>query len=368
MTITATDLHRFMNCNGSSKMQEPEATIEQDQSARNEGIAADWVIEQVSKHGVVPESLINVKSRNGVFITVEMLDYFQEYLNSMKDFTTEVNTDWNDGVSCSITGRADRIKFDALEQHLHVHDFKYGRAIVEPENNWTLISHAIGWYIQSKNANEAAGIAPPIIKNITFAIYQPRASHYKGKIRTWSISFDELLNYMGQIIEAVKNPKDILNTGEHCYKCPFIASCPASRKAEMNGIDATENLYNEQIDNDELDYQLDHLDRALKIITQRKKAFEELAKSRLKKGETIKNRSLEKQLSNTTWKASVTPEFIEMITGKDLTNKKLVTPTQARTVYGIGEEIIATFTERTVKGVKMVRIDANTKAQKIFNK
>lgn len=354
LSITATDLPRFMACNGSVTLDSPALDGVTDTTVKDEGIAAHWLAEQVHK-GMQPEELVDRQAPNGVFITGEMVEHLEDYLQFIHHAAPniEVDTSFNN-MQFDVHGRADAVAFDPTT--LHIVDLKYGWSIVEPEMNWTLIAHAIG-YIQKHHT---------ITQQIKFTIYQPRPYHPAGKIRSWVITGDELIKLQSDLIRALTNPTDKLNTSIHCKNCPSLAYCPAARKAQYNAIEASEKAFTDVISNDNLSVQIDELRRAACMLKDLEKAYSELALHRLKKGEIINNFTLDKELSNRQWKEGITPEILQILTGKDLTKKQLITPAQAEKA-GVSKEVVAPFTERVNKGVKLVRMDANAKAKKLFN-
>lgn len=357
--VTATNLPRLIACNGSRLVGglEPPA-IADDNPVRDEGNAADWVISQLFYGHFKADELIERKAPNGVYITVDMIEHLTPYLNDITvpadvrhiEFKTRYDTKY-----WVINGRADFIKYDQKTKTLTVADFKYGWSIVEPVMNWTLLSHAISYIYYYQE------IAVDIIE---FKIYQPRPYHSLGSVRTWKITAQLLDSLRDKMVEILDNLTDELRTTTHCYKCPALLSCPAARNAQMNAIESAEyRPYVENIDNERLSFELDHLNRAIDILEQRYKAYKDLAMHRLKDGQVIKNYGVENGLSNRDWQDHVTPEFLEMITGKDLSKKKLITPAQAEKM-GVSKDVVSSLTERHNTGVKLVRVDAHTKAEK----
>ena len=112
--------------------------------------------------------------------------------------------------------------------------------------------------------------------------------------------------------------------------------------------------------------QLDHLKRASAVLKDLEKAYGELALYRVKQGQIVPNYSTEVGLTNRNWKGHVTPEFVQILTGKDLSKKHLITPAQAEK-QGVSKEVVAALTGRDNTGVKLVRVDADAKAKKAFN-
>lgn len=357
LTITATELTRFVECNGSRSMTESHPVIDTPNDVRDEGNAADWVIKEVIEGRFTPEELIDRKAPNGVYIDVGLIDHLQEYLDWIlpRGFI-EVETN-HCGQGWMIKGRADHIFYDETVKVLYVSDFKYGWGIVEPEMNWTLISHAIGWLSKYRQFE---------VNEIVFKIFQPRPRHPKGCVREWVITKEHLDELFIRINATMTHPSNNLHTGEHCYKCPALANCPAARKAQLNAIDASENAFNAEIDNESLSFQLDHIKRAIKVLQTVEKAYIDLATHRLKEGQNIDNYSLTTELSNLNWLDNVDPDFVLGMSGIDIRKTSHITPTQAKSA-GVSEEIIERFATREKKGLKLERISNAQKAEKIFN-
>lgn len=361
MLITATDLPRLMACNGSRLMEDFISSIEPDDTVRNEGDAAHWVAEQVFKGNFAASELIDRKAPNGVFITAEMVEYLTPYLDWLKHAGKFAAIEYSatiDTVKWQVSTRADHIVM-ALDNVLHIDDLKYGWRIVEPIDNWTLLAYAISFVMKNPQL--------PQPQAIIFTIYQPRTHHHNGRIRSWTISFKELQHKMCDLINTLDNLDDQLHTGEHCYKCPALVNCPAARKAELNAVEASEKAYVDKINNTDLTFQLDHLDRSIDVLTQAYKAYSELALHRLKQGEILSNYAIEADLTNTIWKEHITPEILFAMTGVDATKKQLLTPNQTQNL-GVDKTLISALTERRNKGVKLIRVNTNDKAKKLFNK
>lgn len=357
LVLTATDLLRFMVCNGSRLMPEnPRFNV--DDTVRNEGNAAHWLIEQVHKQIHGTDELLDKKAPNGVFITEEMVEYVMPFLEAIRGRgDVELDTSYSDGKHYRINGRADHIEYDKERSILYVRDFKYGWTAVEPEYNWTLISHAMGYIYPKLN-----GIFPA---KVVFQIFQPRPHHPLGRMREWSVDTAMLNQLFQRMITVLSNPSDVLNTSKECKDCPARATCPAAQKAEMNAIDVSEKAFVSDVDDKTLGILLDDLERALKILEQGKKAYSEMALHRLKAGKIIPGYSTEKELTNKQWKEGITVETAKLLTGKDLGKKQMMTPAQAAK-EGVSEAAIESLCERRQKGVKLVRLDADAAVKKMF--
>lgn len=370
MFITnATNLPRVMACNGSRLMQPSfPKTIDDDTTVRDEGNAAHFMALSAFNGVHTVEELIDRKAPNGIYMTPEMAEHVQSYLNHVEGRgNMEVVTTF-EGPTWRVDARADYIWFNqnVLEHDadgvvisepgtLHIDDFKYGWRLVEPEMNWTLIAHAVG-YCSTRQ------VTPTRIK---FTIHQPRPHHFDGPVRSWSITWAELLKLYEQINMTMSNPTDELRTGPQCAKCHALATCPAARAASLNSIDTSEMAFNEDVDNSVLAFSIDQLQRAKTMIETRLKASEELAMHRLRSGQIIDDFGVEMQYTNTRWKSHITVDMMKIITGKNLAKPALITPKQAIKA-GVAETIVAPLTERVPTGMKLIRGSAHKRATRIL--
>lgn len=363
LSLIATDLPRFVACNGHLKVDAFKSCIESDDTSRLEGDAVHWLIEQVHKHHQPLDGMVSKQAPNGIFITADMVENVTEYLTDIKGIgQVEFDTSFEDtGKKWRIGGRADHV-FQG-EGCLRIRDFKWGFGIVEPEMNYTLIWHAIGFLLRAK----AMGFnySAPKLSVFEFFVYQPRPHHPKGKVRKWTVPRGTLEDIWEKVEAMLENPTDICNTGPNCTNCDRQVNCGVFTKALNNALEITGKAFSDTIDNVNLSTQLDLTKRALTIIKQANTAYEELAKHRLKLGQNIPNYAVERSLGNREWKKGTTPEFLQMMTGKDLSKKELITPAQADKL--VSKELVASLTVREEKGINLARIDTNARAEKLFN-
>lgn len=356
LTLTADELPRFMACNGSRNIDQVPA-FDPDNTMRNEGDAAHWLIEQVFNKRFGMDELVNRPAVNGVYITEEMIEAVTPCLEDIRGRgEVEVITSYSDGVGYDVRGRADWIAFEGTT--LHVGDFKYGWGIVEPENNWTLLSHACAWMDSNRD----------LVGNVThvvLTIWQPRPHHPLGKVRSVTYTAEELLGFWFILSATLANPNNVLNTGKHCKDCLGMINCPAAQKAALNAIDVSEMAYVSSLDDGSLAFVLEQYERAGKILEQCHKAASELALHRIKAGKIVPGYGIEKELTNKQWKQGITVEAAKIITGKDLSKKQLITPAQA-VKAGVSQEAVDALCERREKGVKLTKINASTQVKKMF--
>lgn len=354
LTITATDLHRYMNCSGFKDLT-PFEPSEKDTTVRDEGVAVHWMIEDAFKTDKLLEEYTDRKAPNGVYITAAMIEHAEEYYKWLNETGADIECDTTHRTDAwQINGRADAKA--VLGESLHIADFKYGWTQVEVKKNWTLISHACAVAMQN-----------PAVKNITLTVFQPRGFHHDGQVRDWNLTIDDLKNLYNQIDSKLRNPVKTLSTGNHCKDCPVATNCPAAQKAAMRVIDVSEHeVFDSTVNTDKLSYILDNLYRAEEHLKQTLKAYEELATHQMKQGTLIPEYSLKRGLSQRVFKEGVTPEMLQALFNVDVTEKKMMTPAQAEK-KGIPKEAMESFCERKETGLKIVRISAEKQAKEKFN-
>jgi hypothetical protein len=361
-SITADELPRFMACQGSATLDKFQS-LPPDNPARAEGIAAHWLIEQVCKGHHTLEELIDRRAPNDVLITSDMVDDVKPYVETISiRGHVERNTSFK-GADYEIRARADHVEL--FDRVLTIRDFKYGWGIVEPEMNWSMIAHAIGFSLQMTHESESFDILKDI-EHVNIVIYQPRPYHPEGKIRKWSITPQQMVELHEQISLAATNPDKRLQTGKHCKNCPSAPYCPAFSAAVMNVLDVSERAFTDEIDNDSLAFMLDNLNRASEIVKQGLEAYSDLAIHRMRNGTIIQGYMMQNDLTNKVWKSGITAEFVKSMTGVDVSKSDIITPAQAKKA-GVPDDVVEAFCERRNKGFKLVRQDVNKTAKKLFN-
>jgi hypothetical protein len=326
-----------------------------DQTVRNEGNAAHWLARKWFENGGDGAQYIGETAFNGVIITVDMVSHVAQYLQSIN--CGEVETDVSFLIDdVQVNCRADHISFDGTT--LDVDDFKYGWRIIEPRDNWTMISYAIGYCLLHN-------VQP---SQIRLRIHQPRPHHFDGPLREWVLTYAELMTLYTKLGEHLRDPNPVLRTGPSCYKCPAFTGCPAATIAQSYALEAVfETAFVDDIDDAALSQQLDILTQAETIVKNRLNAAQELAKHRCTNGAIVPNYGVERSYGNRAFVKIVTPEFLQGLTGKKCHVEKVMTPKQCENL-GVDPAVIAAFTERPFTGLKLTRVDADKKAQRIFGK
>lgn len=364
LETTATKLPRLMACNGSRLMSPAFPNMDDDRTLRDEGDAAHWLAKAVFDGTHTLNEMGERKAPNGVHITTDMCDHVGEYLSALVCGEMETDTSFS-GNGWAVNARADHMAYDAPTSTLYVDDFKYGWSIVEPDWNWTLIAHAIGYCIRR-------GITPA---TIVLRIHQPRPHHRLGKLREWRISYDVLMQAYAQLDATLSNPSDALVTGDHCRRCWALVPCPAARKANLNAVDTSErSAFSDAVSDDLLAFELDTLRTAMVRIKQGLDAREELAEYRIKNGAIVPNYHMEQQFGNRVFIPGIDALTLTVLTGADMSKAGTVTPSEGeRRLVAIGktkkeaEALLKPFTQRASIGAKIVREDTTKRAQRLLN-
>lgn len=354
MFITdATHLPQIMNCNGSRLLPKHERPVEDDTTLREEGNAAHWLAQEAFEGRIdINDVRDDLFAPNGVAITVFMFEHVREYLLNLYPGQMEAVTTWGvDGVY-QINGRTDHIAYDREADELYDDDFKYGYSLVEPEMNWTLISHAIAW---CKTWNHVPA-------RIRLRIHQPRPYHPNGHLREWTISGQQLIELWNQVHATMSNPDDILRTGPYCGKCSKNGNCPAARAANMNAIDIQQHAFTDQLTDEQLADELRLVEYGTKTLKKRLEALQDMAKHRVQHGKVLPGYQLERTYANKNWRGHLSPDMLKVLTGRDLAVPKLCSPSEAK-ARGVPELMLNALTTRVESGVKLVQVDIDKRVK-----
>lgn len=305
---------------------------------------------------------IGKQARNGVYFDDDMhfyLDSIVEEINGNRqsDVLCEQPIDWRTRSGVWIRGKYD-ISF-VREGKLYIDDLKYGWGIVEVQDNWQLLGYAIGEVIRR-------GVA---FEKIVLRIRQPRPHHEDGDCREWELTYAELLGYKEKIdarFDEIVAGNRTLQTGPQCKYCPATReACPAFNRLFYRALEVSTEFTQDEINENELARQLDHVHRAVEVIKIRMDSLKELAVSRLKAGKLVPGYITEKIESHRQWKSGISPEVIEVLTGKNVIKKEMLSPAQAEKI-GVPKDFVKALVEKRFLGMGLKRKDSAELGNKIF--
>jgi len=172
----------------------------------------------------------------GVEVTQDMADHVQTYVDYVDNAIAEGSFFWCEKKfnlmdlkpPASMFGTADAVVFDETTGVLEVIDLKFGQGVVvDVVNNPQLLYYALGAALAiEKEYPEFRGQ----IKVVRITIVQPRAPHADGPIRSWEVSYMDVVDFAIDLMEyarATQKPDAPLVAGTHCRFCKASAVCPA---------------------------------------------------------------------------------------------------------------------------------------------
>ena len=348
-----------MACIGSLQLEDnPTPAGATKNEVREEGIAFHYMIEKIFANEFSSDELVDRKSPNGVLMTDFMAECADEYLDTLKSEpgTLDIEVDCiNAGDGYQVNGRADARQTDLVNDVLTITDAKFGWSVVEPERNWTLISHAV-------STSKQNGWLP---KRVVLRIYQPRSQGHDGPWRTWEITGSELYDLNLEIEQRLQNPTSDLRSGPQCDYCPKKVGCDANLKAMFNAIDVSSVAFQDTLTVDQLSAQMTTMNAAMKRLKKRVDAYEEHMIYRLQQGEVIPGYGFERKAGREYIPSEITPEIMQqMAPGKDVVKKTVRTPKQMLAA-GVDPAIVNSLKKSTKKTV-LVAMSATERAKKSF--
>jgi len=354
--IHCSKLSRAMNCPGSLFLQDQ--LEDQPNDAAKEGTAAGEYLERLMLN-----TPIGTHARNGIPFNDEMKFHAETIAANIKANSDpsyypfcEEKIDWQTKSGITIKGKFD-VSTIGLDGKLYIHDLKYGYGLVEVKENWQLIGYAVGEIIRRE-------LKP---RNIVMVIHQPRPHHEDGPTRLWEVTYEQLLEYKTKIEEkmmSIVEGDKTLATGKQCQYCNAAPVCPAFNKAYHRGVDLVHDFIQDGISDEELAYQLDLLKRVEELVKTRRGSLDQLTVSRLKEGKIIPNYSMEPNYAHRSWRANITPDVVLMLTGKDITDKVIMSPAQAEKL-GVPKKLMESLCDRKQIGFKITRSSSDL-GSKIF--
>lgn len=308
---------------------------------------------------------VGAQATNGVYFDNDMKFHAADVLSDIagragSQVLCEQKIDWQTRSGIWIRGSLDMAYIDR-NGDLCIDDNKYGFRVVEVRENWQLLGYAIGEVIRRQMT----------FQKIHLRILQPRAHHEDGDKRTWTLTLEELLGWKERIEERMAQlaaGESMLVTGAHCRYCPAAAeACPALNKAFYASVDIAHEFVQDSISNAELSKQLMLIKNIKQILDIKERSVEQLAINRINAGEIVPGYVLEESYGNREWKPWVTPDAIKAMTGIDVIEKTMLSPSKAEKM-GVPKDVVKEMVDRFFKGKKVVRKDHNTVGEKLFGK
>ena len=336
----------------------------EDDTYSKPGAIAHAVAAQLLIRGGDAWPLVGQQIEGGV-VDQDTANAVQVYLEAIRRVFPSMNTGASLGVEYQFHaptihslcyGTAD-FWFIAPQGILHVWDYKHGiGVIVEVEENPQLMYYACG-VLETQKLWGA-------VETVVLHIVQPRAPHYAGPVRSWTISVADLKAWRDHILVPAMNRAMVSRdtaSGEHCRFCPALRrACPQLVKdmEEMEELmdDLKKSGAAEHWTNGQLGRFLDLFDVA-KMVN---KAQGQIGYQRLQAGQTIPGRKLAKSKVNREWKEGAEPALVGVYGQGAMTKPELKSPAGIEALPG-GADQTARWAFKPDAGLVMVK-DTDTRA------
>jgi hypothetical protein len=225
-----------MNCPGSVALSRdiPGTTSKY----AEEGTAAHQLAELALQRDK-PTSLWVSTELHRVFVTEEMCEAVQVFVDHVVSHRTPgsillVEQQFNLSPLNPPTpmfGTGDAVTYDPSSRTLYVDDLKYGQGtVVEVEGNVQLQYYGLGAVLEFERTHpEYRGQ----VLDVVLTIVQPRASHPDGLVRSWKVSYLDLVAFAEELMEAARRalePDAPVLPGSWCKFCRAAGVCPALKE------------------------------------------------------------------------------------------------------------------------------------------
>lgn len=243
--LSPSSSQQWINCPGSIQAQE--GLPDTDNEYAIQGTTAHQLAEICMTKDAKPEDfmgkIIKVKLINKTFADIEvdaaMVKGAKMYVTWFKDEIADAEI-WQFPKSLYMvetkvkitaiqdTGTADAIIYKEATKTLVIGDLKYGFNLVDPEENTQALLYAMG----------AAALFPQgAIEHVEITIIQPRGMHPDGPIRTWKMSYDEMLDwelFLYRAVEKTEEPNALRKAGKWCKYCKAAFTCETLRNSNLD--------------------------------------------------------------------------------------------------------------------------------------
>lgn len=264
----------------------------------------------------------------------------------------EMPTEW--ALRPGLSGTPDAALFDIEAHTVTVWDYKTGWRTTEAVGNWQLLCYAVM-------------VCPPKW-TVDLRIAQPNGYHPDGCVRSWRLSWAELLVQavtLADAYDAAMSAGASARPGEHCLYCPALSGCAAARDMSLRMVDYAQAGRCDLPDR-ETGRELGVLRQAAELLRLRADALEARAEARLRSGVRVPGLRLQTGRGTRKWKrnAADTASVLKLVTGEDYSEVRVGTPIQLAK-RGVSATVLASLTDHH-QGKTTVVIDDGSYARKAF--
>lgn len=171
-----------------------------------------------------------------------------------------------------VEGTPDVFLFSYALRKLILWDYKYGFRLVDVWGNEQFLAYVAG-------VLEGFGLTREEIFQVSVEVrvMQPRAPSSEGPLRTWKTNGAAVFQQFARLAEAATAclaPDPVATTGPYCRDCPALAVCSIGRAAVGSALDVVGRPVVDELTPETLGTELALIDRALRILKDRKTALD----------------------------------------------------------------------------------------------
>jgi hypothetical protein len=254
-----------------------------------------------------------------------------------------------------MSGTPDFHGFVYGKNRIVVADYKYGFGLINPFENYQLISYVAGIITDLAIDNTT---------EVNLVIFQPRPYHPAGPKRVWKTTVGELQPYFEVLREACENalgPNPRFASGPHCRYCRARHGCETLRASSLFVVDYLEHPFLTEMPDYDLGRELSLLTEAKEVIDARIDALQTVALARVRSGSRIYGWNTKEQPGKLKWVENARVEEAAVYQGIDIVKRSLKTPTQAKE---LGMDVTG-LAERGPGKTVLVRTDTS-EAERVF--
>ena len=349
LTLAAHDANRWWRCGASAFAADVDGKLpNRNMTAADEGIAAAWVAETVIDGTATLDGMLGQTHENGVEVDADMIRHVGGYLDIVMKADrvvseTSLSIKYD---QVTIQGRIDALGLTGRSRRIW--DLKYGFDPVEIHDNKQVVVYAILDWLNMSDEQKA------YVETYTLAVYQPRAQHRDGPYRKWVISIAELQDHIWELNTVVRDLHEKRQVpNDFCKRCPLAAKCEGLTTSVYKIVSDVETRAYLDPTGQQLADELDMLDTYSKLLKARKTAVEAEAEARIKQQKFVPGYGILPTLGKSAWKHP--PEVVQMMTGVDPYEKKVVTPAEL-VRRKADKKIVDQITYRPTVDHKLVKI------------
>lgn len=362
---------RWVRCPGSVSLCQQYPEVGRSES-EEEGTASHWVSSEVLTRGGHTIQYVGQTAPNGVIISDEMADGAAVYIGAVGATGHQAQLIVEQPLRVPVVHPTECYGTPDLRymvgSELHVWDYKFGWGIVDPEQNYQLITYALGMLEEvAAYYRQPVGLIDQQF-TVVLHIVQPRPYHIDGPHRSWRVPASDLRGYANELRNAAERVVTQgagapTCPGEHCKYCSGRHACQALQRSTLLHMDYIATAQPQELSPEALALELRTLQRAASLVDFRLKALETRARMVIESGGMVPGFGIEPGNGRRVWNRPAGEIFaLGDLMGINLrAEPSAITPTEAR--KKLPAELVDAYSEINATGMKLVPTDKTTAAR-----